>query len=439
VKCSSISNNTIAGGYTPLTPVVLCNLLSLLRLEQISFRAARTFLACIAVKAIRDAAFSSQRKDKIPRERIPQYDLTELHHRIGGVGGEYLREDLRLLEKRALLTFSATEIVVTTTPLPEAEELLSKVAELRHQQRTIPVPRRLLEFLCQVTKPSLFKVMLAYLLRGLSLKRGGTINAKGSAKSSWMAEIAGVSLRAVKAVRQCLISIGWLGEDNTTSQRKLNKTGAYFTINLEWAPPKEPPPVIPVSPSPNQTTADFAPQSEVSTGDFAPPYRDIDLPTEEERDQNLAKPNPTGVCQELEKIPQPSIRNVIPLDLTSTLRALALFEDAVGKGMIADTEANRLNWLAAAVRARMAKAGDPIRIFMGIVRRKLWHHITHAEEDRARKALRRFQAKERENPRNMPNVKHLEASHIISAGEILRSFNFFSIPNGNSSPYGSGS
>lgn len=409
--------------------MVICNLLSLLNLGQIPFRAARTFMACIAIKAIRDGAFAAQRIDNSLRDRIPQYDLTELHNRVGGVGGEYIREDLRLLEKRNLLTFSTTEIVVTLTPLPQADVLLNDVAKYRHQQRTIPVPRRLLEFLCQVSQPSIFKVVLAYLLRGLSLKQGGIINAKGSAKSSWLAEIAGVSLRAVKAARQCLISIGWLGEDNTTSQRKLNQTGAYFTINLDWTASKNQPSVRPASTSDTQTTADFAPLSEVSTGNFAPPYRDIDLPMEKERNQNLVEPNTTGVSQDLEKIPQPNIRNVIPIDLTSTSRTLALFEDAVGKGMLADTEANRLNWVAAAVRANMVKARDPIRVFMGIVRRKLWHYITHDEEDRARKALRRLQEKS-EGKRGEPScAQSVRSSDVTSAGDVLRTLHILQPPS----------
>lgn len=350
-------------------------------------------------------------------------------HNWDAPGGEYIREDLRLLKKQSLLTFSTAEIKVNYAPLPQAKTLLKDVAKLRHHKRTIPVPRRLLEFLCQVTKPSIFKVVLTYLLRGLSLKRGGIINSKGSAKSSWVAKVAGISLRAVKAARQSLISSGWLGEDNTTSQRKLNQTGAYFTINVAWAPLRDQPTTI-VSPSVDQKTSDFAPRDEVSTGKFAPPYRNNDLPMEEERYQNLAKPNPTGVNQELGKIPKPSIRNVIPLDLTSTARTLALFEDAVGKGMLADTESNRLNWVAAAVRASMVKARDPIRVFMGIVRRKLWHHITHEEEDRARKVLRKLQEKSERESRGISCVQSVKPSAMTSAREVLQALNIFQPPSG---------
>jgi hypothetical protein len=46
--------------------------------------------------------------------------------------------------------------------------------------------------------------------------------------------------------------------------------------------------------------------------------------------------------------------------------------------------------LAAAVRANGVRDGDPVRVFMGIVRRRLWSHITEAQEERARQAPARF-------------------------------------------------
>jgi hypothetical protein len=49
-----------------------------------------------------------------------------------------------------------------------------------------------------------------------------------------------------------------------------------------------------------------------------------------------------------------------------------------------------LNWLAAALRANSVRDGDPVRVFVAIVRRGLWSHITQAQEERARVALARF-------------------------------------------------
>ena len=60
----------------------------------------------------------------------------------------------------------------------------------------------------------------------------------------------------------------------------------------------------------------------------------------------------------------------------------------MGAGWIADSESGFLDFAAAAVRANRA-GGDAVRIFVAIVRKKLWHHITHADEERARAVINR--------------------------------------------------
>ena len=78
-------------------------------------------------------------------------------------------------------------------------------------------------------------------------------------------------------------------------------------------------------------------------------------------------------------------------DLENFSRTEALYEQAVWAGWVERSEARFLAWFAAAVRAKSAGgAGNPVRIFNGIVRRGLWHHVTQAEEDRARQAIARY-------------------------------------------------
>lgn len=66
-----------------------------------------------------------------------------------------------------------------------------------------------------------------------------------------------------------------------------------------------------------------------------------------------------------------------------------LFWQAVDRGLLQGSEMDALNFLAASFRARAVTARDPVRVFMGIVRRGLWAHITCDEEERARVALSR--------------------------------------------------
>jgi hypothetical protein len=68
----------------------------------------------------------------------------------------------------------------------------------------------------------------------------------------------------------------------------------------------------------------------------------------------------------------------------------ALFEQTVRARWINASEANHLNWLGAAVRATTTPTRDPVRVFVSIVKRRDWHLITNAHEERARLASQRF-------------------------------------------------
>ena len=68
-----------------------------------------------------------------------------------------------------------------------------------------------------------------------------------------------------------------------------------------------------------------------------------------------------------------------------------LYRQAVKIKIIEATEANAINFIGAAARATRVE-GDAPRVFMGIIRGKLWKNISDADEDRALGALRRFRA-----------------------------------------------
>jgi len=101
--------------------------------------------------------------------------------------------------------------------------------------------------------------------------------------------------------------------------------------------------------------------------------------------------NPSGVFNKNIQNQKPDIRNVQSSDLKSFGRVEQLYFQACQQGLVQATEASAINFLSAAARATSV-AGDPARIFMGIVRRRLWNYITQAEEFRALGALRKYRA-----------------------------------------------
>jgi hypothetical protein len=85
---------------------------------------------------------------------------------------------------------------------------------------------------------------------------------------------------------------------------------------------------------------------------------------------------------------KPDLRNICPEDIKRLSRLRELYRQATEAGWIERSEPAFLNFAAAAARATRV-AGDPVRIFVGIVRRGLWHHITQEQEERAAAVIRR--------------------------------------------------
>ncbi len=81
--------------------------------------------------------------------------------------------------------------------------------------------------------------------------------------------------------------------------------------------------------------------------------------------------------------------HVVLMDLRDTRRTLELFEDAKRRGLTNGSEADRLNFLAAAERARRVGAKNPCGLLAQIVRRRLLRYVAGVDEDAARRRLTR--------------------------------------------------
>ncbi len=383
-------------GYKTITPTELCNVLYLLDEEKLSKRSLQVYFACFSLVAIREAAKRSLSKNPKKGMFVPSYRLKELS-RATMLSESIIKKELKTLESLDILRFTESEIKISKTPISGSEELLSTLSCSRSPKRPIPIPRSILRFLSKCEKISTVKTLLAYLLRGLTLSRTGEITGKGSVKSSWIAEVMNISLRSVKSARKELIEIGIISADTNSHQCKLNRTGAYFTINLEWVEKKEEISVteeissLPVDNS-KVAIATFAPPSLQKCPVFAPPYKDKKTlnRSKYQRTQSEAS-NSSGVfTKQVRKEISPTIKNIRKEDFNSFFRTEELYTQAVKANWITDSENNFLNWVAAAVRAKSLTEGDPVRVFVGIVRKKLFTHITLAEEERARAAIKKF-------------------------------------------------
>jgi hypothetical protein len=366
-------------GFKTVTGIQFLNGLALLEQKRISFRAFRVYIAAFAIIAVREAAERSKKKQSGRGETpSPRYEARELASLCGATVRE-VQHDLKRLRAEGILSFSEKEIKILETPIPESLPILSLV---RSPARPIPVPRSALRFLAREKRQVVSKTMIAYMLRGLSLSRkDAQVSGRGSVKLSWIAAVSGLSERGARDGRRGLISLGWIGRDTGSTQWKLNRDGAYFSINLEWEWKVEKKSVGNVDPQ--VFAAPLSPKSP----DFAAPNKDRKTPNGSKDQKSSSGVLGNGIG---ERPSHADLRNVRPEDLFHLSRCEELYWQAVDKKLIPASESSALNFLSAAVRARSIKTGDPSRVFVAIIKKGLWNHITFEQEEKARLGLSRI-------------------------------------------------
>lgn len=422
----------IHGGYKTQTVVQIANLIGAYDADEISLGALRVYFAALVSVASREAAKRSRTHARRRGEVTPLFLLLELS-RATSLPLKRVSKELRTLKRVNLLSFSESDIAFHECERETCSAGVLALTGGRSSRRPVPLPRTLLRFLAKSSKASFIKTALAYCVRGLTLSRTGEISGKGSIKATTIASALILSERSVRSARASLLELRFITDDEASFQRKLNRTGAYFTVNLSWIAPETSTdnrrggsegaiegPVAEGVPSlkgnrpvdnSRSTNAGFAPPGAKNRTIFAPPYKDKKTLFRSKNQETQAhRLNPSGLCTAKNQnqkqgtqrgLPPPNIRDVRAEDLNSFGRVEELYRQAVRIGLIEQTEANAINFIGAAARASRVE-GDTPRIFMGIVRKRLWSNINQGDEDRALAALKRYRS---ENPDRFRSAK----------------------------------
>ena len=368
-------------GFKTVTPIQLANVLHAVNSKLITYKGARVFFACLLMLAAREAAGRSQKqKGKRLQCRYRQEEVCGLT----GLSSAVVKRELRALQRLKILSFSESMLAIQGASIQGSESFCQRISGRRSPKRPIPVLRCALRFLARSNRTCLGKTTIAYILRGLTIERQNSeVRGVGTVKASWIAKTMCLSARSVKSARKELIDSGFITKDTNSYQRKLNRDGAYFRINLAW---KE-------KPKQGVTPPKISPRRAETHPNFAPPYKDKKTSYESKNQKTLNfASKPPGVCKANHE-EEPTLRDVKPEDLKRFSRLKTLFMQAVEAGWLRGSEANFLNWLAAAVRAQTVEARSPVRVFLGIVKKGRWEFITQAQEDRARAAFTRNREK----------------------------------------------
>ncbi len=375
-----------SSGYEVVSANQLTNIVWAVNSKAVSGRAARVYFGCFVMIASRLAASRLRRIRGESKLVTNHYRIDELQA-ITGLTAAVVKRGVRELAAAKLLSFSRHEISISKSCIQPNAVSASSIAGGRSLNRPVPMSRAVLRYLATERSWTLAKVMLAYSVRGLTLARkGGEVKNRGTVKASWIADRFGLSIRSVRYARQKLYELGWISPDTGSFQRKLNRDGAYFAISLTCS-------LAPVSGRQTQRRSVLAPRTPKNAVPFAPPIEDKKT-SNEVKNQKTPKSGFAGVLKggagrQRPKPGNPSIRRIVREDLSMFDRLHELYRQAVKANWLKDSEANALNFVGAAVRAREAE-GDSARIFVSLVKRALWQNITQAQEEKARQAMNRF-------------------------------------------------
>lgn len=336
-----------------------------------------------------------------PRRFPPgvEHELAELT----GLSLEVIRSALRRLERAGLLQKRETAFVaaldldrLTTELREDLDGALSRVANHR---RKVPLPRRLLRFLCGTTRPVLWATIIGHLLRCMYY-RDGQCAPDGRCKASWVADVFEVDVRNVKAARRELMELGLLVRE-PSDQCSMNRWGPWVRFSLDWRMPGHR-----VSPPPRRG---------VLGGRLPPPGKNRELASRMENQQRrrVSLVSRFGRTWHIE-----------PDELRSPQRLHALFERSVRFRLCRSGEAARLAFFATAARALRVASSNPAGLFATLVRGGHWRYATLGDEDLARGWLRKLRVPEPLKPQNQTNgpgattVRPME-QRIESVGAVL--------------------
>lgn len=307
--------------------------------------------------------------------RVPDYRMEEFARLIGS--GCRPVASVARLERVGLITWSRSRVSFATRlsdiQAQDHDLLTASVQAVQNHKRRVPVPRRILRHLARTTRPASIATVFGHLLRCMYYRDGGC-SPVGLCKAAWIAEHFGMHVRNIKHARRELEAAGMLLRQETP-QWLLNRWGLRVEINLAW----EPPGFVKRRKSP--------PRERVIRTQSPPPESNRELSSKEET-KNAAPPLRSGFF-ETKKGTGVDWRNVHAQNLSDDQALLTLYEQATSQAILPRCESTRLQFFAAAEHARRCGQSNPPGLFVAVVRRRLWHHITQAEEDAARNRLRR--------------------------------------------------
>jgi len=289
-----------------------------------------------------------------------------------------VRASLARLEANGLMAIGEAGIIFAAGPshlkLDDADARVTKFQRAcRSRQagmRRLPVPRLILRHIARGAPPAVAATIMGHLVRSVRWM-DKEIHVSGSCTAGFISDFFGVDLRSVRRARAHLDKIGWLVADVQSG------SDVGGVPNLAWSPPSRHKEGCRAT----GACTDLSPRRPDSDIELSPPTYTSQLRSGS-RYQQLPKPN-LAVVERRDQESVPRLSNVLDADLSDPERTDQLFEEAVARGLVRRSESHRLNFFAAAERAKRVATQNAGGFFAAIVRRECWHVLKNVDEDRA--------------------------------------------------------
>ena len=430
---------TVAGGFVLVPVASLVGAWRACRSAPLGIGDFRAWLACHEMKA---------RRCLVQEGRAPAFGHPELA-RLCGVSEKRARSSVNHLVGAGLLTWSDQVIEFPDQGDPQDDALADSIGA---GKGSLAIPRRILRLLVGGARPALIATVLAILLRCLSRRKGGS-RSRGRVKASWIARVFDVDLRRVKQARKELVDLGWIAPEPTDQWSENRWGRAYtidlgwdriaIPDGRRLPPPPNPDgrrlpppdsdpeplredknqepapggpsgveirevggertPLLPL-PMPRAIVAPSIPVEAavapvasvaVKLQPACPPPAPVasgalTSPSRVEPGRPVSA-RPTGVANGAggAPLPAPTLNDVRMEDLKDTGRLLRLHGQAVARGLVSPSEADRRRFVAAAEHARAIGTVNPCGLFARLVRERIWSYLTLDDEDAASARLKR--------------------------------------------------
>ena len=349
-------------------------------------------------------------EDERGRLRYPSYGLEELRSLVGGpdhaAALRGLGRDVQRLSTLGLASMQERSLRFAANA-DELEELAwgeggrsgfdAFFAELPNRSRRVPMPRRLTRALASGFTPAATVLVIALLMRTLHWHRAGGPKGEGGyrvdgrIKLSWVANTFSVSRRALSVARSSLTDLG-LVRTLPATQWQLNRWGSRCMLDVGALGPEG------LTPGAVGASESASLGRESALQSASPDLNSSSSPYGREQDNRKSAPGRAGTpVGGRKKLPEPSLKNVVPEDLVQLPRTLVLHRQAVAEGLVSFGDNGRLEFLATVERAR-AEGLRPERLLVWLLRQRHTDWVSAHDEERATARLRVMNNGERQRP-----------------------------------------